>query len=193
MKDQKSKFCNWLHHEILPAFWRQRWRQKNCARQNEAVQSITAWHLVNFLTLIATCTQLNSFKQRSSNQRKAYWDFHNLRMWFKNQEYDSFVIRSIGFRQLKFFPLLFEHFIEGIKAEVGCYCRCEVLQLFDARHGVKKRCQTWHRLVSARITWSGIAFLRHIKMFGVKTWKTLCTQSIAQSISANEPSLLMFC
>jgi len=152
--------------------------------------NMTSCQLFDLDSCVQSIAQLG---QTSSNQRKAYWDFHNLRTWFKNQEYDSFVIRSIGFRQLKFFPLLFEHFIEGIKAEVGCYCRCEVLQLFDARHGVKKRCQTWHRLVSARITWSGIAFLRHIKMFGVKTWKTLCTQSIAQSISANEPSLLMFC
>merc|ERR1712135_35784 len=31
-------------------------------------------------------------------------------------------------------------------------CMHEVWQLFDARHGVKKRCQTWHRIINARIT-----------------------------------------
>ena len=52
--------------------------------------------------------------------------------------------------------------------------------LFDTRHGVKKRCQTWHRIINARITRCRMRHRFLTPCLASKSWQTWCLQSLAK-------------
>ena len=52
--------------------------------------------------------------------------------------------------------------------------------LFDVRHGVKKRCQTWHRVISTKKTRCHVWHRFLTPCLTSKSWQTLYLQSITQ-------------
>jgi len=92
------------------------------------VQPAACWNFINFL---------------HEKRRKKRWQIWNAidrltinHVWFKKILIDVFVKKLTCNWRLKCQSWAID-------------CSIEICRLFDARNGVKKQCQTWHRIIQA--------------------------------------------
>jgi len=152
-------------------FWRHVWRQK-------AAKLFTWNHLPNFGIWAFNC-------DRSEQWRTHLFKFMKLEVW-KSFHENLEAVLTPKYNHLQPWSATFKNNRKLLKIwRLKCRScaidyRHEVEQLFDARHGVKKRCKIWHRVILAVTNWCHVWHCFLTPCLASKSFWTLYLQSLAQ-------------